>query len=34
MDFVFIGGAIALWAVMALLVKGFEKLEKPQAGRA
>ena len=34
MDFVFIGGAIALWAVMALLVKGFEKLEKPKGGRA
>ena len=33
MDIVFIVGIAALWAVMALLVKGFEKLEKPQGGR-
>lgn len=34
MDIVFLGGAALLWAVMALLVKGFENLEKPEGGRA
>lgn len=34
MDIVFIAGIAALWAVMALMVRGFERLEKPQGGRA
>lgn len=34
MDIVFIAGIAALWAAMALMVRGFEKLEKPQGGRA
>ncbi len=34
MDIVFLGGAALLWGVMALLVLGFEKLEKPEGGRS
>ncbi len=33
MDFVFIAIAAALWGVMALLVRGFEKLQPPEGGR-
>lgn len=34
MDLVFLGGAAALWGVMALMVLGFRKLEKPEGGRS
>jgi hypothetical protein len=34
MDFVFLAAAAGLWGVMVLLVRGFEKLEKPTGGRA
>jgi len=34
MDFVFVGGIVLLWGLMALLVLGFEKLEKPAGGRS
>jgi len=34
MDIVFLGLAVLLWALMALLVWGFRKLERPQGGRA
>lgn len=33
MDSVFIAGIGGLWAVMALMVWGFKKLEKPGGGR-
>ena len=33
MDIVFLGLAVLLWALMALLVWGFRKLERPQGGR-
>ncbi len=33
MDIVFVVGISALWAVMALMVWGFKKLEKPAGGR-
>lgn len=33
MDIVFIAGIGLLWGVMALLVVGFRKLERPQGGR-
>ena len=33
MDAVFLLGAAALWGVMALMVWGFESLEKPDGGR-
>jgi hypothetical protein len=33
MDMVFIGGIALLWGVMVLLVRGFEKLERPKGGR-
>ncbi len=33
MDIVFVAGIGALWAVMALMVWGFKKLEKPEGGR-
>ncbi len=33
MDVVYIAGGAALWGVMALLVLGLTKLEKPQGGR-
>ena len=34
MDGVYLVGASLLWGVMVLLVKGFQKLEKPKGGRA
>jgi hypothetical protein len=34
MDFVYLGGVALLWAVMALLVRGFKTLEKPAGGRS
>ena len=33
MDMVFLAAAGALWGVMVLLVRGFEKLEVPAGGR-
>ena len=33
MDILFIGIGGALWALMALLVWGLRKLERPQGGR-
>ena len=33
MDIVFLVGITALWGVMALLVVGFKKLEKPAGAR-
>ena len=33
MDIVFLAGAVLLWGVMALLVLGFQKLEKSEGGR-
>ncbi len=33
MDMVFVGGIVLLWGVMVLLVRGFEKLERPEGGR-
>ncbi len=33
MDIVFLVGIAALWGVMALLVAGFRKLEKPVGAR-
>jgi hypothetical protein len=32
MDFAFLLGATLLWVVTVLLVKGFERLEKPTKG--
>ena len=34
MDILFVGGIAALWGLLALMVWGFKKLEKPEAGRA
>jgi len=34
MDMVFMGGIALLWGVMVLLVRGFEKLERPNGGRS
>jgi hypothetical protein len=34
MDMVFVGGVVLLWGVMVLLVRGFEKLERPKGGRS
>ncbi len=34
MDIAFVLGIAALWGVMALLVVGFKKLEKPEGGRS
>jgi hypothetical protein len=34
MDMVFIASAAGLWGVMVLLVRGFQKLEKPPGGRS
>ena len=34
MDIPFVSGITALWAVMALMVWGFKKLEKPEGGRS
>ena len=34
MDGVFVGGIAALWGLLALMVWGFNKLEKPEGGRA
>lgn len=34
MDIAYVAGLCLLWAVMALLVLGFRKLEKPQGGRS
>ena len=33
MDIVYVGAIAALWGLMALLVAGFRKLERPQGGR-
>ena len=33
MDIVFLLGAVALWGVTALSVRGFEGLEQPAGGR-
>ena len=33
MDIAFVFGIAMLWAVLALLVWGFKKLEKPEGGR-
>lgn len=34
MDFVFLSGATLLWGITALLVMGFERLEKPTKGQS
>ena len=34
MDIAFVLGIAALWGVVALLVLGFKKLEKPEGGRS
>lgn len=34
MDIPFVLGGALLWGLMALLVWGFKKLEKPQGGRS
>jgi hypothetical protein len=34
MDILFLVGIAALWGVMALLVAGFKKLEKPVGARS
>ncbi len=34
MDIAFVIGLVLLWGLMALLVWGFKKLEKPQGGRS
>ncbi len=34
MDIPYVAGLFLLWGVMALLVRGFEKLGKPTGGRA
>ncbi len=34
MDIIFVAGIAALGAVMALMVWGFKKLEKPEASRS
>ncbi len=33
MDVVFVLGALALWGVIALMVRGFKRLEQPAGGR-
>jgi len=33
MDIVFLAAAAALWAVLALMVRGLRGLERPQGGR-
>lgn len=33
MDMVYVAGLALLWGLMALLVLGFKKLDKPQGGR-
>ena len=33
MDFVYVAGLALLWGLMALLVRGFVKLDKPNGGR-
>ena len=32
MDFIYIGGAAVLWALTALMVLGFKRLESPKGG--
>jgi len=34
MDIAYVAGLVLLWGLMALLVWGFKKLEKPQGGRS
>lgn len=34
MDFAFLLGVTLLWGITALLVKGFERLEKPTKGQS
>ena len=34
MDIAYVSGIAALWGVLALMVWGFKKLEKPDGGRA
>ena len=34
MDAAYIGGIAGLWGLLALMVWGFKKLEKPEGGRA
>ena len=34
MDIPFVSGVVVLWALMALMVWGFKKLEKPEGGRS
>jgi hypothetical protein len=34
MDIAYVAGSLALWAAMALMVKGFESLEKKPGGEA
>lgn len=34
MDMVYVAGLALLWGLMALLVLGFKKLDKPQGGRS
>ena len=33
MDIAYVAGLMLLWGLMALLVWGFRKLDKPQGGR-
>ena len=33
MDVVFVLGALALWGVIALMVRGLKRLEQPTGGR-
>ena len=34
MDMVYVAGLLLLWGLMALLVRGFKNLDKPQGGRS
>lgn len=34
MDIVFVAASLGLWGLMVLLVRGFQKLERPQGGRS
>lgn len=34
MDIAYVAGLALLWGLMALLVQGFKKLDKPQGGRS
>ena len=34
MDIAFVVGMVLLWGLMALLIWGFKKLEKPPGGRS